>query len=104
MPPPREADMVDKDLGFNLVNHYIDAVWDNVRMNNVSQHFVTAWLGKYLKSDARMDAYLDLVPEANAGVWAVDENGAEKPGHSYWKGFPNRTAKGLRFERLKTGE
>jgi predicted dienelactone hydrolase len=104
MPPPQEADKVDKDLGFNLTNHYIDAVWDNVRMNNVSQHFVTAWLGKYLKSDAKMDAYLDLVPDANAGVWAVDENGAEKPGHTYWKGFPNRTAKGLRFERLKAGE
>jgi predicted dienelactone hydrolase len=104
MPPPQEADKVDKDLGFNLANHYIDAVWDNVRMNNISQHFVTAWLGKYLKSDAGMDAYLDLVPEANAGVWAVDANGAEKPEHTYWKGFPNRTAKGLRFERLKTGE
>jgi predicted dienelactone hydrolase len=104
MPPPKEADKVDKDLGFNLTNHYIDAVWDNVRMNNISQHFVTAWLGKYLKSDPAMDAYLDLVPEANSGVWAVDENGAEKPGHTSWKGFPNRTAKGLRFERLKTGE
>jgi predicted dienelactone hydrolase len=104
MPPPKEADMVDKDLGFNLTNHYIDAVWDNVRMNNVSQHFVTAWLGKYLKSDPKMDAYLNLVVEANSGVWAVDESGAEKPEHTYWKGFPNRTAKGLRFERLKTGE
>jgi predicted dienelactone hydrolase len=104
MPPPKEADKVDKDLGFNLTNHYIDAVWDNVRMNNISQHFVTAWLGKYLKSDSAMDAYLNLVPEANSGVWAVDEKGAEKPEHTYWKGFPNRTAKGLRFERLKTGE
>jgi hypothetical protein len=57
-----------------------------------------------LKSDAKMDAYLDLVPKANAGVWAVDANDSEKPEHTYWKGFPNRTAKGLRFERLKTGE
>jgi predicted dienelactone hydrolase len=104
MPPPQEADKVDKDLGFNLANHYIDAVWDNVRMNNVSQHFVTAWLGKYLKSDPQMEAYLDLVPEANSGVWAVDGNGSEKPEHTYWKGFPNRTAKGLRFERLRGGE
>jgi hypothetical protein len=44
------------------------------------------------------------VVEANSGVWAVDESGAEKPEHTYWKGFPNRTAKGLRFERLKIGE
>ncbi|MDR3437302.1 hypothetical protein [Telmatospirillum sp.] len=104
MPPPKEANKVDKDLGFNIADHYIDAVWDNVRMNNISQHFVTAWLGKYLKTDSRMDAYLELVPEANSGVWAVGEDGTPKPEHSYWKGFQDRTAKGLRFERLKAGQ
>lgn len=104
MPPPKEAYQVDKNLDMNLTNHYIDSVWDNVRMNNVSQHFVTAWLGKYLKSDAKMDSYLDLVPESGKAVWAVDKDGTTKPEHTYWKGFPNRTAKGLRFEKLKAGE
>ena len=69
--------------------HYTDAVWDNVRMNNIAQHFATAFLNMYLKADAAMDAYLDLVPNA------VDGKGA-----TYWKGFAPNTAVGLRLEKL----
>ena len=82
MPPPLEAQAVDPKTGATMANHYIDAVWDNVRMNNLSQHYITAWLGKYLKADATMDAYFD--PAA-------------------WKGFPPRTAKGLKIEKLPAG-
>jgi predicted dienelactone hydrolase len=103
MPPPLEAQTVDPKTGATMANHYIDAVWDNVRMNNVSQHFMTAWLGKYLRADATMDAYLDLVPVSEQGVWSMDAQGQPKPDHTVWKGFPNRTAKGLRFERLPAG-
>ena len=103
MPAPEEADRFDQDLGFNLSEHYSDAVWDNVRMNNISQHFVTAWLGKYVKADAGMAAFMDLVPNANDSVWAAEKDGTLKPEHTHWKGFPNRTAKGLRFETLKAG-
>jgi hypothetical protein len=73
-----EADKVDPDLGFNLAEHYNDAVWDTVRMNNISQHFVTAWLGLYFKGDETMAAYLDLTPSANEGVWAKEDDGAEQ--------------------------
>jgi predicted dienelactone hydrolase len=104
MPAPTEADKVDPDLGFNLAEHYNDAVWDTVRMNNISQHFVTAWLGLYLKGDETMAAYLDLTPSANEGVWAKEDDGASKPEHTHWHGFQNRTAKGLRYEVLKAGE
>ncbi|NSX54044.1 alpha/beta hydrolase family protein [Parasulfitobacter algicola] len=104
MPAPKEADRFDADLDFNLTEHYSDAVWDTVRMNNIAQHFVTAWLGKYLKDDPDMDAYLQLVPNSNDGVWAKTENGSIKPEHTHWTGFPNRTAKGLRFEVLSAGE
>ncbi|MEF2074004.1 alpha/beta hydrolase family protein [Consotaella aegiceratis] len=104
MAPPEEAFATDPDTGFNYSMHYLDPVWDNVRMNNVSAHFITAWLGKYLKHDTEMDAYLDLVPEAKAGVWAMDDAGQAKPEHNYWKGFPKRTAVGLTFETLKAGE
>ncbi len=104
MPAPAEADKVDADLGFNLSDHYSDAVWDSVRMNNISQHFVTAWLGKYLKADASMTPYLDLEPNANDGVWAKEDDGTAKPEHTHWAGFQNRTAKGLRFESLSAGE
>ncbi len=104
MPAPEEANKFDKELGFNLADHYSDAVWDNARMNNIAQHFVTAWIGKYLKSDAAMDPYLDLVPASNDSVWAKEEDGKNKPEHNHWAGFQNRTAKGLRFEQLKAGE
>ncbi len=82
MPPPLEAQAVETKTGATMANHYIDAVWDNVRMNNISQHYITAWLGKYLKSNEAMDAYFDPVA---------------------WKGFPPRTAKGLKVERLPAG-
>lgn len=104
MPAPEESYVFDKELGFNISEHYIDAVWDNARMNNIAQHFVTAWLDKYLKNDVSKAAYLNIVPNANDGVYALDEQGNPKPEHTYWKGFPNRTAKGLRFERLAAGE
>jgi len=100
MPAPKEAFYFNDALGFNVSGHYIDAVWDNVRMNNIAQHFVTAWLGKFLKNNAGMESYLDLTPIANEGVWAVSDKGENQDGHTYWKGFDKRTAKGLRFERL----
>lgn len=104
MPAPEEANKVDADLGFNLSEHYADAVWDSVRMNNISQHFVTAWLGKYLHDDAEKASYLELVPNSNDAVWAREKDGAPKPEDTYWKGFPDRTAKGLHYEVLKAGE
>jgi predicted dienelactone hydrolase len=101
MPAPEEAYVFDKDLGFNLSEHYIDAVWDNIRMNNIAQHFVTAWLNLYLKHQTSMNDYLELVPNSNDGVWAVDEAGKPLPEHTYWQGFQKRTAKGLHFESLQ---
>lgn len=99
MPAPEEAFFFDKDLGINVSEHYIDAVWDNTRMNNIAQHFATAWLAKYLKSQDTSE-YLDLVPSSNDGVWALDDEGNSRAQHTYWKGFKNRTAKGLKFEVL----
>jgi predicted dienelactone hydrolase len=104
MPAPEESYVYDETLGFNISEHYTDAVWDTVRMNNISQHFVTAWLEKHLKDNADMDNYLDLEPNSNNGVWSKDEKGQPKADHNHWAGFKNRTAKGLRFETLSKGE
>jgi predicted dienelactone hydrolase len=98
IPAPEESFRFDKKLGFNISEHYSDSVWSNTRMNNVAQHFVTAWMAKHLKSDNAMDEYTHLVERSNDGVWAIDKDGTEKAEHTYWKGFANRTAKGLRFE------
>lgn len=100
MPAPEESYVFDNELGINISEHYIDAVWDNTRMNNIAQHFVTAWLDKYLLNNSAMDAYLDLLPNSNAGIFALDDKGNPKAGHTYWKGFADRTAKGLHFEHL----
>ncbi len=103
MPAPAEALQV-ADGGLSPYDHYADAVWDTVKMNNIAQHFVTAWLGKYLGGNAEMDAYLDLTPNAGDSVWAVNDDGTFKDEHTHWKGFHNRTAKGLRFEVLPAAE
>jgi predicted dienelactone hydrolase len=101
LPAPEESFRFDEVLGFNISEHYTDAVWSNTRMNNVSQHFVTAWMAKYLKSDPSMDEYTNLIERSNDGIWAIEEDGIENAEHTYWKGFANRTAKGLRFETLQ---
>ena len=100
MPAPAESYVFDQALGINVSMHYLDAVWDNTRMNNIAQHFVSAWLAKYLKGDPDMQSYFDLVPNSNDGVWSVDNNGKSTAQHTYWKGFAPRTAKGLRLEYL----
>lgn len=104
MPAPQESFVYDHTLGFNISDHYTDAVWDTVRMNNISQHFVTAWLQKYLKNNAAMEPYLNLVVNSNDGVWSKDENGNNKKEHNHWLGFAKGTAKGLTFEKLSRGE
>jgi predicted dienelactone hydrolase len=64
-------------------SHYTDAVWDNVRMNNILQHFATAFLDLHLKGADEMRSYLDL-PEEGAAA-----------GQEGWKGFAGRGAVGL---------
>ncbi len=104
MPPPAESFVFNETLGFNLSEHYGDAVWHTERMNNISQHFVTAWLRKYLKGDGDAATYLDLIPDSNDGVFDVVD-GVPTETHTYWKGFADRTAKGMHFEWLQaTGQ
>ncbi|MBC3812959.1 alpha/beta hydrolase family protein [Undibacterium aquatile] len=100
IPAPKESWQAVPTLKRIPAESYIDAVWDNTRMNNVSQHFVTAFLGKYLKHDDSMDAFLALTENAKDGKWSTDESGNKKPDHTYWKGFPARTAVGLKLEYL----
>lgn len=103
-PAPAEGREIDADLGFAPFDHYADAVWDTLRMNNISQHFITAWMDLHLKGDEGKAKYLDLVPNANDAVFALEEDGTPKPEHTHWEGFQDRTAKGLRYEVLKAGE
>lgn len=98
MPAPAESFYFNEDKGFDISEHYSDPVWDTVRMNNIAQHFVTAWMNQHLKADAEAASYLDLVEDSNAGVWSVNEDGSEKEDHTSWKGFAKGSAKGLKYE------
>lgn len=101
MPAPAESFRDDEELGFNVSGHYTDPVWNTARMNNISQHFVTAWLDQHLKGNEEAGEYLDLVENSNDGVWSMNEDGTPKEDHTYWKGFDENKAKGLRYEVLK---
>ena len=96
IPAPQETRTLTCGTGagaFSCSAHYTDPVWDTARMNNIAQHFATAFLNKYLKADLAMDSYLDLVP-----------NAADGTGATYWKGFGPNTAVGLRLEKRRAGQ
>lgn len=103
-PAPAESFEVSPNLGRNTFDHYGDAVWDTVKMNNIAQHFSTAWLDRYLKDDVSKDAYLTLIPDSNDGVFSTNEDGSFADDHTHWAGFQDRSAKGLMFEWLRSGE
>ena len=79
-------------------SHYADAVWDSARMNNIFNHFATAYFGLHLKGEVDKQSYLDLVPSGKDAVYAVDRDGKQSAAHTYWKGFKRATAVGLMFE------
>jgi hypothetical protein len=54
-------------------------------MNNILDHFATAYLGVYLKGESDKKAYLDPAPDAA------------------WKGFKPRTSVGLTLEHASPG-
>jgi len=89
IPAPREV-CLSPGPDARYWKHYQDPVWDGVRGNNIAQHFVTAFLAKYLLKDPTADAYLDL-PEHSKESMATSDTS--------WKGFSVRNASGLRFER-----
>jgi predicted dienelactone hydrolase len=55
--------------------HYADAVWDTVRMNNILDHFATAYFDFYLKGDREKRTYFEE-----------------------WKGFKRGTSVGLTLD------
>ncbi len=101
---PAESYVYSENLGRFPFSTYADPVWDTVRLNNVAQHFSTAWLDLYLKGDTDKQSYLDLIPDSNEGVYATADDGSFTEAHTYWKGFEARTAMGMHFEMLKKGE
>lgn len=80
---------------FGDYERYSEPAWDERRINNINQHFVTAFLGQYLKADD-YTAYLNpAVENANDGVVSLDDAGSPTSDNTYWVGFLPRTATGM---------
>lgn len=79
-PPPVES--LQPGLHIDEYLRYGDSVWDQRRINNINQHFVTAFLGLHLKKNSSYTDYLN-----------VSENSSE----GNWKGFKPRTSVGLQL-------
>ena len=101
IPAPAETYGYSETLKSFPFTHYADAVWDSTRMNNILQHFVTAFVDLHLKGDAARRAYLDVVPRGpGRRLRARSPTGAPRPEHTYWKGFKRGTAVGLVLEHV----
>lgn len=86
-PPPAEA--FEPGLHIDEYLRYADSVWDMRRINNINQHFVTAFLGMHLKDKDSYASYLDI---------SENEEGKE------WPGFKTRTTVGLELEHREGEE
>jgi predicted dienelactone hydrolase len=100
IPAPRETFASPEPPRTSPFTHYADPVWDTTRMNNILDHFATAFFEWRVKEDESRRAYLDVVPDGKAGVYAVDREGKPMPAFTYWKGFKRGTAVGLTLEHL----
>lgn len=99
-PLPIEIANNDNKLG---ASHYTDPVWDNVRMNNIMDHFATAFFDYYLKNETARKSYLNLIPDGADGVYSIEDGKASEK-HTYWKGFSAGGAVGLKLEHLSNGK
>lgn len=85
-PPPAES--LKPGLHFDEYYRYAEPAWNERRINNINQHFVTAFLGIHLKKKD-LAKYLDL-----------KENSNEKT----WTGFKPRSSTGLELLHTEAGK
>lgn len=78
-PNPPPAETLKTGVSFNEFNHYAEPAWNSYRLNNINQHFITAFIGKYLQQK-QYDEYLFIPEQSN-----------DKP----WPGFKARTSTGM---------
>jgi hypothetical protein len=76
-PPPAEA--LKPGLHIDEYYRYAEPTWDQRKINNINQHFVTAFLGIHLKG-SDYSKYME-----------VSQNSNEKT----WEGFKNRSSTGM---------
>jgi predicted dienelactone hydrolase len=104
IPAPAEIYATGDATRASPFTHYADAVWDTARMNNIFNHFATAFFGVHLMGEPDKQAYLAVVPNGKDAVYAIDRDGKPGPAHTYWKGFRRATAVGLILEHAGPGK
>lgn len=82
-PPPTEA--LAPGLHIDEYLRYAEPAWNERRINNINQHFVTAFLGIRLKG-LDYSKYLEVKENSNEGLWT---------------GFKPRTSVGLELRHAK---
>jgi pimeloyl-ACP methyl ester carboxylesterase len=103
------------DLGpspsVEAIGYAREPVWRQERLNQINQHFITAFLDLTLKGEAAKRAYLDVpVVVASDGKWPVkfgepdrgDYAGDAQP--QFWRGFQRRWAAGLELHHKSAGQ
>ncbi len=98
-PPPPET-LARADLAEN----FAEPVWRSDRIAAINQHFITAFLDRFLKGDAAHGAFLTVpTVAADAATWAAPgpASAAAAAGYAgagqptYWPGFQRRWLLGL---------
>lgn len=67
-PNPPPAASLKPGLHIDEYYRYADSTWDQRKINNVNQHFITAFLGTYLKGEDHSQ-YLDIAKDSNEKDW-----------------------------------
>lgn len=80
-PPPPES--FEPGLHIDEYLRYADSVWDMRRINNINQHFITAFLGIHLKNKEEYKFFLSIETEEQ---------------QKNWPGFKPRTSVGLELD------
>ncbi|MEX0288740.1 MAG: alpha/beta hydrolase family protein [Flavobacteriaceae bacterium] len=65
-PPPPES--LAPGLNIDEYYRYADSSWDQRKINNINQHFVTAFLGTYIKGEDH-SKYLNISEDSNEKDW-----------------------------------
>jgi predicted dienelactone hydrolase len=95
---------------FQTLEFFTEPVWRTERLNQINQHFITAFLDLNLKGEATKSAFLNVPsPIASKGQWpsALGEQlGGKFAGDqqsAHWRGFQRRWAVGLEFHKADAG-
>lgn len=94
--PPRIT--LEKGVHPVEYTHYMEPAWSQPRLNNINQHFISAFLDVYLKGDTTKLAYIQGLPTLSSPDFT-----APVMADNYWKGFPAGSALGMQFYNTAKG-